>query len=550
MNLTSLGRIQQRVRGAQSHELWKRKVHHLRAIVLGDLSSIDAESSPQVDPEGENKKRARNHNISGLYDLLTRDFEEGTSNKLMDTIKTLIMESSFKFPDIDFDGVDPLESTINSLYLSKRFAWAPGGCAAEHHMKIALLDYLIGGLGWVWTGLDRGRPIVEHVDSIDVFYDTDAKLIPGIKYAGCFVEQRLFDWIQIYGVEPFRDLLEKDKRDGDLSLDSVVQLCYYWDTEGDFGTHAVLRMTGLYAVDIEKPVVHEENPHYIKSEIIEVPYLPLEPVYFLKMPSARNPVSQLELMLPSQMAVRDAERTARRIIKSGASYFDVEDGAYEADQLENLESGEEGAIVIRNPNKQAAIRVEPADIPSGLMAYLDYHDRKCQVAGGANPYAGGQGVEGVDLATEVRAINNSSGLTASSITSDHASHWARVASKCLANGAIYDEVPTTLRYGQLILEFGPQNPIGQYLRPDATPIVSEDSLRYQSREARIAQATAKFNQALSVAAYFPATLQIAYEDLLMAYGDKDVQRHFAMPAQVAENSTSEQSGPNTQALAV
>lgn len=526
MKLTSKSRIALRIRTGHGLDIWKRKIHKLRAIVAGDVSSIDEYSSPQPDSEAENLKNRKKHRISGLYDILVREFEEGTSNKVLKSVKTLLMQCSFKYPEIDFDGVDPIESTINSLYLSRRFGWTTAGCNADHHMKMALLDYLISGIGWVWCGVEDGKPRVRFVDNLDIVYDQDADIITDIKWCAVYVTERLGDWVEMFGESSFKDEIAKH---GEIWEDVPVQLCYYWDVDGEFGTHAILKVTGVHSVDAEDFVVHEENPHYCRTDIIEKPFLPLDPIYFMILPQVRNPVSIVEMMLPSQLATRGAEQMIRRIISSGAGWLEVEAGAYDPDDLERLESGEEGVIITRNEGKPPMVRVDPTDIPSGLIQFLQYHDNELTTHGGADPYSTGGKVDGIRFASEVNAIRNNAGLTASTATSDHAAHWSRVAAKTLANAANYDEMPLVLRYDSLDLEFGPQNPIGAYLRPDAAPMVNEDSLRYRSREERIAMASQKLKVAMTMSAFFPNAPKVAYEDYLLSVGEKDLSRYMEQP---------------------
>jgi len=521
-------RIIARIQTGRTLTPWKAKVHDLRMIVAGDFSRVDPESDPQVDPAEDTPRKG---SLTWAYDVLVRDYEEGTSNKMLQAIRTLVMQSSYRFPTVEFEGVEPIEADIMASYIRRRLGPRPAGCDVMHHMRLALLDYIIGGIGWIWCGVDDGRPRNEAQDTLDVVWDQTARLITDIQWQAVRVREPLWRWVEMYGPKPFQSELQGIKPNS-VEMDRVLELWFYYDVYGERGNHAVLRSTEDGAVG--DPIDLSDNPHSMDIDGVEQPFLPLEPMYHMLLPSVRQPVSIAEMMLPNQLATRLSEREIRHTVQRGRQFYDVEEGAYTEESLEAFRRGDIGAIVVRNKTSNPAEPRGGIEISGSLMEYWRMNDQELVAHSGANPYATGDKVTGIQFASEVNAIQSSAGLTVSTITGDHGAHYERMIMKTLANAKKFDVAPLELTYDDLTLEFGPARPIGEYLREDAVVKISEEMLHYESRERKMQRAQGVLNNALTVAAVVgPQTVKLAYEDFLRAAGIRNVSQHLRPPDPIA-----------------
>ena len=128
---------------------------------------------------------------------------------------------------------------------------------------------------------------------------------------------------------------------------------------------------------------------------------------------------------------------------------------------------------------------------------------------------------------------------ASSIAKVNAMLWERLASKFLATGALYDDGYITIRdipvpgsTASIDIDFGPDNPVSIHLRPDAVITVREDSMRYASRQQKVAEAQQKLQFALTVMQVYPKGVEYAWRGLLEALGEHNVEKWLAQDAPV------------------
>jgi hypothetical protein len=520
--LTGNERIKSRLATEGSLTPWRRKAHELRKLVAGDYSSVDETAQPQADPESYNRDSWKIE--AGYNDILVTDFESGTSNKMLQALKTLVLQSSFRFPDIEFNNAHPLEEAVNALYLKSRLGPKPKGCDAVPHMRKALWHYVVDGIGWVWCGVRDGKPVISAIDTMDVFWDMSVDLVTDMRWVACRCKDTLGYWVELYGKSKFEDMLPDDD---DKRLEAVVELVYYYDVDGEKGTHAVYRCDSRGAKG--EPIELVDNPHTMDSDGLDVPFLPLEPCFFLALPSVRNPVGIAELMVASQMALRRGDQYMDAIVDHGAPFISVEEGSYTDEELSKLEEGTPGEMITHKSGKTAAQVTQPTEIPATVFGRYQHFEQELYASSGANPYASGAKVDGIQYAAEVQAIQGNSSLTAATIAADHADHWRRVSAKCLANGAKFDKMPLVLVLDDDEMKFGPQNPIGEYLRPDADPIVAEDTMAFAPREKRIADANNLLNVAIEVKDLFPNGVKLAFEKFLQACGVRDTASYLEAP---------------------
>lgn len=524
--MTSPARIKARLGTEGVLERWRRKVHDLRLVVAGDYSPIDGEASPQM-PMGDARERSRE--AAGLMDVLVTDLEEGTSNKMLQALRTLVQQSAFRMPEIEFEDVDALEAAVNSLYLKKRLGPKPLGCDAVPHMRRALWHYVIDGIGWVWCGVLGGKPTVVCVDTLDVVWDTSVAEPTDSRWVAVRWADALGYWVDQYGEGPFGDLLGGSPEDRERALERTVELLFYYDVDGPKGTHAAYRCDEAGRARGEA-IETTDNPHTMDSDGLPAPFLPLEPLYYLGLPSVKAPVGIAELILPAQMALRNDQRHMNAAVKAGMPWLEADEGSYDEDEWDKLSKGEFAEMIKRKSGKSGAEAKGGLEIPKTVLLHSQAAESELYASSGANPYASGSKVEGVTYAAEVNAIEGNASLVAGWIATDNAACWGRVAKKCLANGKAYDLMPLRLTLDGEALEFGPEDPIGDYLRADADPVVAEDSAAFAPRDKRIGDAAALMSAAKTVEATHPGLLTVAVEKFARAWGLRDVAKVMAPPA--------------------
>lgn len=528
--------IRARLQTAEGLDNFRRKIYDLRRLVAGDMSAMVP--GPPAQSDGPHVP----HPQQDLYDFIVLNWQEGRSNKLLQTTKTLLMQTAFHFPEIEFQDLPPTLATLNAQYCALRLGESPRGCNARDHMRMAGLDYMIAGLGWVKACVVGDRPAIVHCDTLDMTWDRTVRLPCEIRWASCRYREPLRVWVEMFGTRPFQQRLGSDPVGGE----QVVELEWYYDLDGDQGTWCVLDAQS------DAPIHLGPNPYFFTDQGRRQPFLPYEPCYLLNLPSLRVPMGLVEMMLPNQIAVWQAEDNIRLTLERGAPFYTVGRDALTPEEKQKFEDGELGAIVELNPNQgplqpQAGIQVHPQ-----VLSWRETNNLEIISQGGANPYAAGAPVQGVSYAAEVNAIQGQSGLMAGNIAKDLAAFWARTVRKFLAVASLYDDQPLTLAVEGADLQFGPQNPIRRFLRPDAQVVVKESTMQFKPQPQRIQEATLKLQTAMSVAQVFPNALPLAFQDWLVALGEKAPERWMSTdqpPGPMAPGPQGPPSGPPPMPLA-
>jgi hypothetical protein len=496
----------------------KAKIHSVRLILAGDYSEVDDGAPSQRDPLAVPPS-----DLKRFYDVIVRDFQEGTSNILLQSVRTLMMQTAYTSPDVQFEDVSPEEATVNALYIEKRLGPAPRGCNAAQHMKQALLDHIISGYGWIWTSLRNGKPNVMSVDTLDCSWDLSATLMPDIRWVSCTVRQPLWYWLERYPKQKARFI---DHVGASENMEQIVELEHYWDIDGEAGTAAVFFANSWApgATWDTIPIEYTENPHYYEVDGQKLRFLPLEPIYFMQLPSVRHATSLVEMAIANQMAIRKAEAYMDQVVEAGKPFYEIEKDALDDTEFQKLEESEVGTVIKRNVGKKGIEEHNGMAIPDSVGEYHSNNKGELISNLGVDPYASGNKVDGISYATEVNAIQASSGLTAATIAKNHAEHWQRVISKSLANGATYDVKPIDLTYEGVPLKFHEGDPIKLYLRPDAKPTIADDTMQFRSRDQRIQAALQVLNVCSNpvILQKFPEALENAFVRFLRAIGEQNI----------------------------
>lgn len=534
---TSPARAIARVRHAESRlEFWRRKVHLLRLVVAGDYSPIDTWATPQTDP-GEDAKKPRKR-PTDLYDVLVTDYTESCSNLMLQSIRTLTMQASARFPEYEFDDMEPDMAQFHQSCLQARLGDRPMGCAVTGHKRLSLVDYMIGGIGVTWDTVRGGKPVSMNLDSLDCIWPQYGGMLPSDWPWFAFrIRLPLFAWIEIYGKDALRELIEARERgkQDDLWLDEEVEFLYYFDVEGMQGSFHCWAVEGGDA-DKDMCVMSSPNPHYHLANGPPEPFLPTSVVYHLQMPSVKQPIGIAETMLPAQIAVRTAEKRFGDALTRLKPHWDVEEGSYQASELDKMEDGEAYAYIQRNAGKQPMQMLGMSVIEQAVWEYWRANKESLTGMGGANPYASGNRQPDVKFAAETNAIREAAGLMVAAISSDHADDYRQTGFKTLCNMRLYDRSPLRVKFGDQFLSFGPEMPVGQYIDPLSLPKVRDESLTFTNRERKIAEAEAELNVAATLMAEFPNSLSLMYENYLRAVGVKNIGEHLAPPVEAAVQS--------------
>jgi hypothetical protein len=513
-------RLRRAERGLEDY--WN-KVHRLRTIVGGDPRAIFTKGSSN-DPSESDIKRAF---TTERGDIFVKDIEEGRSNEILRTIRTLVQQTAHQFPEIEAEDLEFEESNLHAEYFRQRLGPAPIGCDAVVHMRRAIYDYLIGGFGWIWIGMQAGRPVIRYVDTLDCKWDQQASTVGDGRWWSTTMYGALSMWQGMFGPRKFDKFIKEKKPDAD----TPVELEYYYDIEGSEGMWKVLFKTGNDDVD-HTPVYESKNPCFWDYAGQKVPYLPADCMFFMELPSFRLPISLAEQMLPSQMALWESEKTEREIVAC-SGFYEYEEGSYDGKALQNFENARTGSFLERKTGSAPLVQQKPMEIPQALRERIAYHKQNITGQGGADPYASGAPVEGTTYAAEVNAIKASASLMAGTISKETTALWLRLLRKYLAKGAAYDEWPMIVRHEEVDLVFDKSDPIKKYLKPDARFVLREESTHYEDKQTRLLTAKMRLETTLAVNAQTQGAYANAvtedYNNFLQSAGERNLEKYKPVP---------------------
>ena len=512
---------------------WRRKIHRLRRLTAGDITALEEWGTRTSSREENMSTLANGARATDLYDILVMDVQEGRSNDLLNAVRTLMLQVSLQFPDVEFEDLDSDLAAVNSAYIKDRAK----RCALRKHRRLALSDYLIGGLGCTFTGFRDGMPFTEFVDALDFVWDLTAQTFEDMRWASRTVRRPLGEWLDDLDSKAGAKLLKilgRDRKDS-LHEDEPIAIACYYDVIGEEGNEAKFVLSGEDMVSEDDLIERVANPSGEYTSGARKVVVPFNVTTYLSMPSVRNPIGAVEQMLPAQIAVWKADRIIQDSIDLGTPAREMEEGAYTPESLEAWKE-DPTTILVRNKGSQPMIQSEPQDVPPRTLEYRNMNESAIVKQSGANPYASGTPVKGTQYAAEVNAIQGSAGLVAGAIAKDEAAAWVVDVQRLLAVGKDYDDeaLLVRLRDGDDVLEiqFDQSNPIREYLRPDAQIVVAEDGLMYKPREQKMAAAAADVQMGMSLAQLFPNFVKKAAEDYLRASGKRNIGEYLEAPAPV------------------
>lgn len=547
-NLTPEKTILSRIQREEQFTALREKVGGLRRVIGGDMSQLNfampgygmEESNPAANADAEENASYRSHELVDQYKV-------GTSNDAAVTIRTLVGQTSMRFPSIETDDLEPNHAAFHQKYLKTICAPAPVGCNAQAQMKQALVDYLIGGYAFTVAGPQAGVPCVQWVDLCDVIWPHETPIGTQFPWVAYRKRLPLYEWGRIYGKDVMAPVLRAlrtagsgRRGDKELMQATVVMICYY-DRFGEQGTHA------LYDPSEQKVILVEPSMYVATINGKEVPYTPVDMSAAMHVPGVLMPTTIAELILPIQAGLTDIQIAINRYARRHP-FFDVEDGAYEPSVIKAIVDGEDMPVAVRSPGSQPAQALGYVDMPNALLQANEMYGQKLTTLGGASPYASGGIVDGIQYAAEVNAIQQQGALVASMVSADHASHWAQVVRTMLLIGQRYHVAPFTMRLDDIEFEFDAANPVSAYLAPDADFVVREETLSASAAQLNLQKALTVMQttiQAVSTGAVPPNAVTAAYTDVLQAANVRDIKRFLeptpgmAMGASAPETQSTE-----------
>lgn len=498
----------------------RQKTYNLRRIIAGDISVV----SPNK-PAADQEDMPSGDSVRDLYDFIITSYADGNSNGMLKTIRTLVHQVSYTTPDIEFEDLDTLEAAVLSSYCKQILGEAPKGCAANDEMKLALVDFLCGGYGWVKACYREDRPEVMFCDMLDMSWDRTAKTPAHHRWRSCRFREPISTWRSIFPDADFSQWLQ-GMAEHESELDRVLEVEFYYDVDGGDGRGS------FYAFPVSgdrvepEPLHADLNPYFfIGHDGTEIPFLPYECFYFWLMPSQMSPTGLGEQMLANQMAVWEAETSVKKTVERSKKFYQARTGSLDEKMRKRFERGDIAALIEYNEEGGPIAEGPNLEVSKTLLEWLNYNERKTQEHGAANPYVGGA-PQGVDFAREVDEIATQSGQMAGVIAKEYAAFWVRVVRKVLGVAAVYETRPFKCRVDGVLMSFGDGKnpPISEFVYPDADIVIREDKMQFKSRKQKIGEAMELLTISTSpgIAKMFPNAAKLAFETYLRASGEENV----------------------------
>ncbi len=516
--------IRQRLDAALMMDRWKQKVYAMRRIVAG-VPIDEATAGGNVD----DFERAYKDEMDNRPDILVVDYPEGQNNLILKSLKILVQKVAYQAPEVEVDDVDDQDLAIcNSQYLTKRVK----ECGGAHQMQLVLWDALIGGLGWAMTGMRDGKAILEWCDCLDMKWDVFARFPTEARWQARTVRGPLSKFIEKYGRSAFPNLLVDDENE-----ERPVSIDEYYDIEGEGSFCLVASSPGSYGYDIVNKSVNPYRGMYGE------PILPGHPLQFAQIPTVRLPIGVVEMLLPSQKAVHEAEASIRSCVKQMKSAYQAVKGSIEADQLELFKDGDAGAVI--EVIEDGAIKEIPAGrLAESAMVWFTQNRQEIIEQSGINPYSTGGKVEGISYAAEVNAITGNADLTSAWVAKASADLWQRSLSDMLNIGKLYDTKPISFFLSDVKMVFDEKDPINAYLDSDCTILIREQTAQFKPQQEKIQEAVAMLQVSAGLQNLFPNAVLKDFEELQRARGIKDIKSYLEPPALIAP--TAEMAQPVAQ----
>jgi len=504
---------------------YKISMHNHRKMVYGDLGLVGTELLLRDINDRPEERAAFGGDL--FPDVHQQEYELARSNYLMEQVWTLMKQCAYQVPDIEVTGVHEDEEAFMREYLKVRLSNSPRGCNAARSMKLALWDCLVSGVGFVGIGCKYDRPYIEYHDWRRVVWDPFASTFNDSKRIAVLSRMEVWRAVEIWGSAKFEDLLDDDKLP--LKPRETVEIAYYYDCRDDEGFYGVFRADRITHTDIEW-LESGPNPFFSEIDGYRQARLPVIEVELFNLPGSTCPVSLTQMMAPAQAMLATLEQRLYNQNNASAGFWDIDAAAYDPSELEKFSTGKTGEQVMRKTGSPPQW-ISGGEIQQMTIYLLNMYKQQLMGSGGANPYATGNKVEGVNYAAEVNAIQANANLTAMNVSKCHAEHWVRVAQAFLDYAVHIEESPLALPMGndQIVINQGRDTFLRDLVNLTGTFQVAESTVMFENRQQRLDEAIQAFQLAIQAAAIAPGSAALAYRKVLAALGTRSIDAHFEMP---------------------
>ena len=504
-------------RNSDVHKAWVSRNFSYSRIVGNDLSEFLNETlGSAVTTEGKGKNVA-DENDQGQFE--PQEVYEGMPNQIAEYIQILIDQVAFGAPQVQIEDLDPLTSLIHAKYLETRWSGPPLGQPSAWQMKKALFDCLIKGIGFVGLAFKRGLPQIKHLRCEDIIWDPNAETIWDATWCSIRRTEKLGSWLEMFpkDAKKFAEFMAGE--DKSIALDTPITLEFYYDIDGEKGHSAII------IVGKDEPMEMTDNPFYYQTseQDLRLPFLPIEPIATHHVPGRVYASGLVEQMLSHWVKLCRNERRRAEVLDIGKPRIGVDIQAVDGKSRNDiLDPSDIPDVLQLAPGKKIddVIGISTGfELPAWMDSDRAYHAAELRARAGVNPYVSGQAVAG--FSSEAIAINSHGDLTKETVAMAYALAWQRIGSKFLQAAIQYDDHFLRIVHEDVAMVFGPENPIGHYLVPEAKLVIQPDTTMFQTKADRAQIAQAKMQAALQMAQFFPSGVAKAYEDLLIAYGERN-----------------------------
>lgn len=532
--MTSAAQALNRVKSADTSLYdFKKKIHKLRRIVAGDRTALYDDVLAENYDSGARQQRPFRLD---LPDILVEVYGEGENNAMLSILKTLVFQTAYTFPAVKLEGVTDEEQIVNAHYLKQKLGpTIKGGCEFVDQIRIALFDFVIGGIGAVQVSADSdGIPYVRWRDTIDVRWDQQARLPSEIEWISVTNVEPLGVWLDMFPDSKWlQDKVMKHHADNRANVeDFATELEFYYDVSGKEGSYIVFGREGDNRYT-EDPLYEGPNPHKMKVGEVLKPFLPFEMMFFMSIPSVRLPIGLAEMILPAQMAIWEAERHIRSTTKGGRAAYVIPEKGLDSEGKKVFEQSLENSILWWKDNTMQPSQLAPLEISPGVQEELQRNLAEINRQAGISDYSMGQKADGVETATEARYIAGQGQLTTGTVASANARLCQAALTKFLWIAKRFDKNSFSCQVNGHEYKFGPRTilgPVSRYLKPEAELTVSQDSTRFRSTDEEVAQARMDIEVSqIAAQAGFPNALQAALRKFYEAIGDEDITERLERP---------------------
>lgn len=512
-------------------EDWRRWLHGLRRITLGDYSELGLMERQEVPATNDDDARPVNSKISHLNPVQLRDAAEGKSNHMIRAIGNIVMSLVNNAPKVEFEGIDGQEALFHRLLIERELGPKPWGCDFVESARVAVYDACFC-IGWMTIIFDKTQPAITRLDPLDVVWDQSGATPAHAQWVKFNATERASHWKQAFKSDAFDSYLSE-------GTDPPVSVSFYYDVSDP--TYGIYRAYVLEGGDRGTPVKvdgaeGDNYPFLYTNEIagvnVSMAYLPTTPLYFAMVPGTYFPDSIAYRMVSHQRANLEANGRLLKMVRMGPKRV-INLASLDSVTRDSILQGGDPDLYYLSEDELSKIenvtRIEPGvPVDNTLMEYRNEAERMITAMSGEDPFtSGANNDKSYTLATNVAAVQSASRLTVDYRSEIVANCMAQVIQKFLWALREYGDKPTRLQYEDVVLEFDEADRVGQYINPDARVVVRKDTLKYMDQATRIARAGDLMSTSMNIG--HPTMMESALDEYLNAQGVTDPDSWLEMP---------------------